>query len=84
MDSPIKLQEAVCWLQHNLSFDMDQRVHVFEVTIRVLGMCPAGQRVGRVVQTCEHHNVKLHMLQAVWETLVVLSVPSRTLDYRTH
>ena len=37
MDSPAKLREATHWLQDNLTFDMDQRVHVFEVTIRVLG-----------------------------------------------
>ena len=45
MNSPIKLQEAVRWLQHSLHFDIDQRIHVFEVTIRVLGVCPAGQQV---------------------------------------
>ena len=38
MNSPTKLREATRWLQDNLTFDMDQRVHVFEVTIRVLGI----------------------------------------------
>ncbi|KAL3161638.1 hypothetical protein ABBQ32_010493 [Trebouxia sp. C0010 RCD-2024] len=33
----MKLREATLWLQDNLTFDVDQRVHVFEVTIRVLG-----------------------------------------------
>ncbi|KAL3160285.1 hypothetical protein ABBQ38_009677 [Trebouxia sp. C0009 RCD-2024] len=37
MNSPTKLREATSWLQDNLTFDVDQRVHVFEVTIRVLG-----------------------------------------------
>ena len=37
-NQPGKLQKAVQWLEHNLSFDMDERVHVFEVTIRALGM----------------------------------------------
>lgn len=36
-NQPGKLQKAVQWLEHNLSFAMDERVHVFEVTIRALG-----------------------------------------------
>lgn len=38
MNSSSKLRDATHWLQDNLTFDLDQRVHVFEVTIRVLGM----------------------------------------------
>lgn len=37
MNSSSKLRDATHWLQDNLTFDLDQRVHVFEVTIRVLG-----------------------------------------------
>lgn len=37
MNSPAKLREATRWLQDNLTFDLDQRIHVFEITIRVLG-----------------------------------------------
>jgi len=32
-----QLVEAVQWLDKNLSFDLDERVHVFELTIRALG-----------------------------------------------
>lgn len=32
-----QLEEAVHWLDKNLSFDLDERVHVFELTIRALG-----------------------------------------------
>ena len=42
MNSPSKLQKATHWLQDNLTFDIDERVHVFEVTIRVLGKCGTG------------------------------------------
>jgi hypothetical protein len=31
------LRHAVRWVSHNASFDVDARVHVFEVTIRALG-----------------------------------------------
>ena len=40
MNSPTKLKEAVLWLQQNLTFDIDHRVHVFEVNIRALGTLP--------------------------------------------
>ena len=42
MNSPSKLRAATAWLQDNLTFDLDQRVHVFEVTIRVLGTFSTG------------------------------------------
>lgn len=32
-----QLVSAVHWLDINLSFDLDARVHVFELTIRALG-----------------------------------------------
>ncbi len=32
-----QLVEAVNWLEQNLTFDLDERVHVFELTIRALG-----------------------------------------------
>ena len=32
------LQAAVAWLETGLSFDVDSRVHVFELTIRALGV----------------------------------------------
>ncbi len=32
-----QLVEAVRWLEQNISFDLDKRVHVFELTIRALG-----------------------------------------------
>lgn len=32
-----ELQQAVDWLTHELDFDIDARVHVFELTIRALG-----------------------------------------------
>lgn len=38
MNSPAKLKGAVNWLCHSMTFDINQRVHVFEVTIRALGM----------------------------------------------
>ena len=31
------LQDAVAWAGASLSFDIDRRVHVFELTIRALG-----------------------------------------------
>ena len=37
MKSPAKLRAAVQWIQQHLIFGIDQRVHVFEVTIRALG-----------------------------------------------
>ncbi|DBA72271.1 TPA: hypothetical protein ACH3X2_010653 [Trebouxia sp. C0005] len=37
MNSPAKLRRAVQWLCQSLAFDVDARVHVFEVTIRALG-----------------------------------------------
>jgi len=38
MNSPAKLRGAVQWLCQSLTLDVDARVHVFEVTIRALGM----------------------------------------------
>ena len=38
MDNEEQLVRAVHWLDANLSFDLDARVHVFELTIRALGM----------------------------------------------
>jgi len=32
-----QLQEAVRWLAANVTFDVDARVHVFELTIRAVG-----------------------------------------------
>lgn len=32
-----QLQEAVAWLSANATFDVDARVHVFELTIRAVG-----------------------------------------------
>jgi ER degradation enhancer, mannosidase alpha-like 2 len=32
-----RLRDAVAWLGASLSFDIDARVHVFELTIRALG-----------------------------------------------
>lgn len=32
-----EVRRAVHWLRDNLSFDVDERVHVFELTIRALG-----------------------------------------------
>lgn len=37
MDAKAELQEAVAWAGAELSFDIDKRVHVFELTIRALG-----------------------------------------------
>lgn len=37
MDGGEQLVEAVTWLEQNLTFDLDERVHVFELTIRALG-----------------------------------------------
>ncbi len=37
MDREEHLVSAVHWLDINLSFDLDVRVHVFELTIRALG-----------------------------------------------
>ena len=37
MDREEHLVSAVHWLDINLSFDLDARVHVFELTIRALG-----------------------------------------------
>ena len=37
MGAEKELVEAVTWLEQNLSFDLDERVHVFELTIRALG-----------------------------------------------
>ena len=53
MDSPAKLREATHWLQSNLTFDMDQRVHVFEVTIRVLGRFGTGHAALHTKVTAE-------------------------------
>ena len=44
MSSPTKLQEAVQWLGHNMTFNIDQRVHLFEVNIRVLGTLSTAKR----------------------------------------
>ena len=38
MGSEEQLVRAVHWLDANLSFDLDARVHVFELTIRALGV----------------------------------------------
>ncbi len=38
MNSPAKLRRAVQWLCQSLTFDVDARVHVFEITIRALGI----------------------------------------------
>ena len=38
MDNEEQLVRAVHWLDTNLSFDLDARVHVFELTIRALGV----------------------------------------------
>ncbi|CAL8470523.1 g10065 [Coccomyxa elongata] len=37
MNGGKQLVEAVNWLEQNLTFDLDERVHVFELTIRALG-----------------------------------------------
>jgi hypothetical protein len=37
MGAEKQLGDAVTWLEQNLSFDLDERVHVFELTIRALG-----------------------------------------------
>lgn len=37
MDALPELRAGVQWAQGELSFDVDVRVHVFELTIRVLG-----------------------------------------------
>lgn len=39
MDREEQLVSAVHWLDINLTFDLDARVHVFELTIRALGGC---------------------------------------------
>ena len=38
MGNEEQLVRAVHWLDANLSFDLDARVHVFELTIRALGV----------------------------------------------
>lgn len=38
MNSPAKLRGAVQWLCQSLTLDVDARVHVFELTIRALGI----------------------------------------------
>ena len=58
MNSPTKLKEAVLWLQQNLTFDIDHRVHVFEVNIRALGTLP---------QTCCSAASRSCLLQAFGE-----------------
>ena len=35
------LRQGVAWLQQHLSLDINARVHVFELTIRALGVCAA-------------------------------------------
>lgn len=37
MGAKAELREAVAWAGADLSFDIDKRVHVFELTIRALG-----------------------------------------------
>lgn len=37
MDGGKQLVEALAWLEQSLTFDLDERVHVFELTIRALG-----------------------------------------------
>lgn len=37
MNSKLRLRIDVEWLEQHLSFDMNERVHVFELTIRALG-----------------------------------------------
>ena len=37
MNATDELRTAVAWATHSLSFDLDRRVHVFELTIRALG-----------------------------------------------
>ena len=41
MGQPQALRASTAWLSKNLSLDVDDRVHVFELTIRALG-APAG------------------------------------------
>ncbi len=37
MGAKEELRTAVAWAAHSLHFDIDRRVHVFELTIRALG-----------------------------------------------
>ncbi len=46
MNSPAKLKGAVQWLCQSFDFDVDARVHVFEVTIRALGMTSLQESYG--------------------------------------
>lgn len=39
MNCSKQVLEAVQWMERHLTFDIDQRVHVFELTIRAIGMC---------------------------------------------
>ena len=38
MNCSAQVLEAVQWMERHLNFDMDQRVHVFELTIRAIGV----------------------------------------------
>lgn len=71
MNSPMKLREATLWLQDNLTFDVDQRVHVFEVTIRVLGAITtryATLQSWHSLNSC--HDRKQHYSNIDWLCLV--------------
>ncbi len=37
MGNRTEFAKSVLWIEKNISFDLDIRVHVFEVNIRVLG-----------------------------------------------
>lgn len=39
MNCSRQVLEAVQWMERHHTFDIDQRVHVFELTIRAIGMC---------------------------------------------
>lgn len=38
MNHSAQVTDAIQWIQLHLSFDVDERVHVFELTIRAVGM----------------------------------------------
>ena len=47
MNRSAQVRDALPWLKQHLTFDVDERVHVFELTIRAVGTQPMPWQICR-------------------------------------
>ena len=72
-----ELRRAVGWLAANASFDVDARVHVFELTIRAVGGLLSAHMLIEQVCVCGVCTVLHYSLYAVCSVLPLDVMPTR-------